>query len=82
LALTLPASGGCSVGIVRSQTQATVFFFNVKLVPTVCAHHSVTFCKSNCWWEMIAHSHGRQRQDSGRRRRDGKGREEHRKEEL
>ena len=35
LALTSPTGGGRSVGIVRSRTKATEFFFNAMLVPFV-----------------------------------------------
>jgi hypothetical protein len=42
LALTSPASGRCSVGIVRSRTQATEFFF-IGSVWTVCGEKKETY---------------------------------------
>jgi hypothetical protein len=38
LALTSPTSGGCSVGLVRSRTQATGFSFSLEARDAVRTH--------------------------------------------
>jgi len=52
LALTSPTGGGRSVGIVRSRTKATEFFFLLKLVSKILCHVFIVMLQKLCLYSM------------------------------